>query len=93
MKGYPKDFLQLMESFKVLPGIGDKSAERYVYAIDSIDTEEIKRFATNLLNFKKNIKKCTICGHYTDKDICSICADKDRDNKTICIVEDSRSVF
>ncbi len=93
MKGYPKDFLQLMESFKVLPGIGDKSAERYVYAIDSIDMEEIKRFATNLLNFKKNIKKCTICGHYTDKDICSICADKDRDNKTICIVEDSRSVF
>jgi recombination protein RecR len=90
---YPKDFINLMESFKTLPGIGDKSAERFVYAIDTIEKKEIEEFANNLLNFKKNIKKCSICGHYADKDICSICSDKNRNNEIICVVEDSKSVF
>lgn len=90
---YPKDFLQLMESFKVLPGIGDKTAERFVYAIDSIKKSEIEKFASNLISFKKNIKRCNICGHFTDKDICNICADKDRKKEIICVVEDSKSVF
>jgi recombination protein RecR len=90
---YPKDFINLMESFKILPGIGDKSAERFVYAVDSIEKEEIEKFADNLMNFKKNIRKCNICGHYADKEICSICADKNRTDETICVVEDSKSVF
>ncbi len=90
---YPKDFLQLIESFKILPGIGDKSAERFVYAIDNSDEKEVETFAKNLINFKKNIKKCSICGHYTDKDICNICSDVHRDNSVICVVEDPKSVF
>ncbi len=90
---YPKDFLQLIESFKILPGIGEKSAERFIYAIDSLDECEINNFAKNLVNFKKNIKKCEICGHYTDKEICDICSDKNRDGSVLCIVEHSKSVF
>lgn len=90
---YPKDFLNLIESFKALPGVGDKSAERFVYAVDTLDEKEIEEFSKNLVNFKKNIKKCNICAHYTDQDECNICSDKNRDESVICVVEDSKSVF
>ncbi len=91
---YPNEFKDLMDAFKNLPGIGDKSAERYVYAIDSLDEETVKKFADSLLDFKKNIKKCSICGHLTNQDVCPICSlNSNRDNSTICVVEDSKSVF
>lgn len=90
---YPKQFSELMENFKELPGIGEKSAERYVYAIDELDFEEVEKFSKNLLDFKKNIKKCKICGHYANSEKCSICEDNSRDKSIICVVEDSKSVF
>lgn len=90
---YPKEFEKLLEDFKLLPGIGDKSAERFVYAIDDLDEERIDEFSDNLKQFKKNIKKCLICGHITNKEHCDICESKSRDNSVICIVEDSKSVF
>lgn len=90
---YPEEFQELMDDFKNLPGIGDKSAERYVYAIDNLESEKVEKFSNNLLNFKKNIKRCSICGHITNKDICSICSSDVRDKTLICVVEDSKSVF
>lgn len=90
---YPKDFSDLIESFKLLPGVGDKSAERFVYCIDEMSDEEVQNFSENLKKFKKNIKRCEICGHYSSNDICDVCADKTRDLSTICVVEDSKSVF
>lgn len=90
---YPEEFQELMDNFKNLPGIGDKSAERYVYAIDNLETEKVEKFAKSLNDFKKNIKRCSICGHITNKDICSICSSDARDKSLICVVEDSKSVF
>lgn len=90
---YPKDFSDLIESFKLLPGVGDKSAERFVYCIDEMSDDEVQNFSENLKKFKKNIKRCEICGHYSSNDICDVCADKTRDLSTICVVEDSKSVF
>lgn len=90
---YPEEFSSLMESFKLLPGVGEKSAERYVYAIDSIDVDDIESFANNMIQFKKNIKKCIICGHYSSGDKCTVCNNENRDFSTICVVEDSKSVF
>ncbi len=90
---YPKSFENLMESFQKLPGIGEKSSERFVYYIYGLATEDIEDFAKNLLNFKKKIKKCEICGHYTDEKICNICKQENRNKKVICVVEDSKSVF
>lgn len=90
---YPKDFSDLIESFKLLPGVGDKSAERFVYSVDEMSDEDVQNFSENLKKFKKNIKKCEICGHYTSNNICDICADKSRELSTICVVEDSKSVF
>ncbi len=90
---YPEEFEKLQESFKSFPGIGDKSAERFVYAIDSLDIDKVEDIADNLINFKKNIRKCKICGHLTNRDVCNICDSESRDKSIICVVEDSKSVF
>lgn len=90
---YPEEFQELMNSFKNLPGIGDKTAERFVYSINDLEIEKIEDFANNLLNFKKNIRLCSVCGHLSNSDICPICDSINRDRSTICVVEDSKSVF
>ena len=90
---YPEEFENLLESFKKFPGIGDKSAERFVYAIDSLDVDKVEEIANNLINYKNNIRKCKKCGHLTNKEICAICDSPSRDQSLICVVEDSKSVF
>ena len=89
----PKSFSNLVTNLSILPGVGEKTAERYVYALYEKDIEEIENLSNALLEFKKNIKNCNICGCLSDFDECEICSDKGRDNSTICVVEDSKSVF
>ena len=89
----PKSFSNLVNNLTILPGVGEKTAERYVYSLYEKDDEEIENLSEALISFKKNIKTCSICGCLSDEEICDICSDKHRDSSTICIVEDSRSVF
>ena len=90
---YPDEFQELIEDFKNFPGIGEKSAERFVYAIDNLEFDKIEKFSKDLLNFKNNIKRCSVCGHITNRDVCPICDSDSRDKSLICVVEDSKSVF
>lgn len=90
---YPEEFEKLKESFRLFSGVGEKSAERFVYDVNDIDFEKIEEFASNLLNFKNNITVCSVCGHLTDHEKCNICTSETRDKSTICVVEDAKSVF
>lgn len=89
----PKSFEQLVNSLTILPGVGEKTAERFVYSIYEKDTEEIENLANALVDFKKNIKVCKICGCLSDTEICTICDNNKRDCSTICVVEDSKNLF
>ncbi len=89
----PKSFTNLVNNLSILPGVGEKTAERYVYSLFEKEDDEVEALAQSLLDFKKNIKKCSICGSLTDNDICDICNDESRDRSTLCIVEDSKSLF
>ena len=89
----PKSFLNLVNNLTMLPGVGEKTAERYVYSLYERDLDEIENLAESLIEFKKTIRNCNICGCLSDYDECEICSDSDRDVSTICIVEDSKSVF
>lgn len=89
----PKSFERLVNTLTILPGVGEKTAERFVYSIYEKDIEEIENLADALTDFKKNIKVCEICGCLSDTKICNICDNKKRDNSTICVVEDSKNVF
>lgn len=89
---YPDSLNDLIESFKNLPGVGPKTAERFAFhTILKMSDEDVKLFSNNLLAAHNNIKKCTKCGTLTDKEICDICADDTREN-TILIVENSKVV-
>lgn len=90
---YPKEFEELLEDFKLFQGIGDKSAERFVYSINALDIDKVEKFAKDLQEFKKNIRKCKKCGHLTNREICNICDSESRDKSVICVVEDSKNVI
>ncbi len=89
----PRSFQQLVDNLTIFPGVGEKTAERYVYSLYEKDFQEIENLSDALLNFKNNIKTCSICGCISDEDICEICSDETRDKSTICVVEDSKNVF
>ncbi len=90
---YPSDLANLIEYYKKLPGIGEKSAERLALATLEFKDEEIEEFSTTLKNAKKNLGRCSICGHITDQEICDICQDNERNKNVICVIEDFKSVF
>ncbi len=90
---YPESLNNAINSFKRLPGIGEKSAERFALSILDLDEEEIEEFSKSIKTCKEQLHRCKTCGHLTDKDECSICTDKSRKDNIICVVEDYKSVF
>lgn len=82
----------LAEEFAKLPGIGLKSADRLAYAIISRPEEEVQAFANALLTAKRSIHDCPHCQNLTDRELCPICSDPERDKTTICVVEGPKDV-
>lgn len=90
---YPDILTKTIESFKKFNGIGEKTAERLSLSILEMSTEDVEDFSKYIVDLKKNIKRCKICGHITDNNVCSICQSEYRNDNLICVVEDYRSVF
>jgi recombination protein RecR len=90
---YPESLKRVMESFKKLPGIGEKTAERLAFAVKDFDEEETSSFSQAILDVKTKIKNCKICNNLTESDICYICNDKKRDSSILCVVEDAKNVI
>lgn len=83
-----------MEDFQKMPGIGEKTAERLaLFLITEMDTEAIELFSDHLRRLKEEIKYCPVCHMLTDKDLCDVCSDPDRDQTTIMVVADAKDVF
>ena len=90
---YPQSFQDLVDCFKRLPGIGGKSAERLAYYILSMDKSYVEEFSDSIKNIQESIHYCVKCVHICEDELCDICKDKNRDQDTICVVEDSKDVF
>lgn len=82
---YPKSFDNLISILEKLPGVGNKTAQRYAFSLLDKSNDEINDIVQNLLNIK-NIKKCKVCGFLSDEDECVICKDSSRDKSTIMVV-------
>lgn len=87
--------LNLVNAYKLLPGIGQKNAERLAFYTLEMDSEQIEYISNTIINTYKGVKKCNICNNYTDNEngLCDICIDEDRENKVLCIVEDPKIVY
>lgn len=90
---YPTSIHNLIECFKKLPGIGEKTAERLALSILKQDTKIVELFSKSLIDVNTKIKRCNICNNLTEEDICEICKSKDRDTNVLCIVEDPKNVI
>ncbi len=93
MNIYPELLETLIEYFKKLPGIGERTAERYALALIKMEKDDLKDFAHSIDCIDTTFKTCEECGHLTDKKICQICEDSNRDHNLICVVEDYKSIF
>ena len=81
---------RLINSFTFLPGESKKTAERYAYAVLNLSNDDVKFFSESLLDAKKNIKFCSVCGNFTDEDVCNIC--KTRKSGCVCVVKEPKDV-
>ena len=82
---------RLISSFCLLPGVGRKTAERYAYAVINMEKENVELFSKALVDAKSSIKFCSVCGNFTDGDVCDIC--KTRKSNIICVVKEPKDVL
>ncbi len=80
----------LIARFRTLPGVGVKTAARYAYAVLGFSEEEAEQFAAAIVDAKRKIHFCKECGTFTDKDVCDICAT--RDKSVICVVAEPKDI-
>lgn len=90
---YPKALQELIDYFKLLPGVGIKTAERYAFSILELDSDKLETFSNTLANINKNISTCPKCGCLSETNNCIVCNDESRKNDTICVVENQKNVF
>ena len=87
MAGLIKPLNNVYEEFRGLPGIGNKSALRLAYHIIDMSEDEVRRLAETLMKAKRAIRFCRECFNLTDREVCEICGDENRDHSVICVVE------
>lgn len=90
---YPDSLKKLIDSFKCLPGIGSKTAERLAFSMLDFDKEKLSFFADSICDVRDKICRCDICGNISDDQICSICDNDLRDNSVLLIVEKSKDII
>lgn len=89
---YSEQVNRLVEELGRLPGIGNKSAQRLAYHIINMPYDQVKALSNSIIQAKENVKYCKECFTLTDREICPICASKNRDKKTIMVVETPRDL-
>ena len=91
MKVFIEPIGRLINEFSKLPGVGAKTAQRYAYKIINMSDEDAAAFAESILNAKKQVKYCKICGNYAESDVCDIC--RERSSDIICVVKEPKDVI
>ena len=80
-------FRNLVDSFGLLPGVGERTAQKFAYFLVSMSENDVAAFARALLEAKTSLRLCSVCKNFTESTVCSICTDEKRDNRRICVVE------
>lgn len=80
------------EQFAKLPGIGIKTAQRLAYYMLNLPAEEVEEFAENIVKARRSVQLCKCCQNFTEREICELCDDDDRDRSVVCVVESPKDV-
>jgi recombination protein RecR len=90
---YPEPLLKLIHVFKKLPGVGQKSAERFAFHLLNWPDVHLQEMSEVVLTIKERLKTCSDCGCLKDEASCTFCDLTRRDSHIICIIASSRDVF
>ena len=93
MRQYPKPLNKLINELSKLPGIGGKTAQRLAFHILALEEREATALANSIVNAKRSLHYCSVCGNLTDTDPCEICSDESRDRTKVCVVETPQDVI
>lgn len=93
MAAYIESLQHLAEQFGQLQGVGRKSAMRMAFSVLDLSEEEAVIFAQAILDAKQKIHLCPICQNLTDREVCHVCEDVQRDRGVVCVVEDAKAVL
>ena len=92
MEYYSEKISRLISELGTLPGIGSKSAQRLAFHLLDMPEEKVKKLTEVILDAKSNVKYCNRCFCLTDREICPICSNPNRNNKLIMVVESTRDM-
>ena len=90
---YPQAIERLVTELGKLPGIGEKTAQRLAFHLIDAPQEDIVGLSEALLDVKKKVHLCPKCFSITDKEICDICSDPNREHQTICVVQSTKDIY
>jgi recombination protein RecR len=90
---YPKSIQNLIDMFSMLPTVGPKTAERYVFYLLKKNPEELKKFSDAMLQLKSGTTVCNKCYAISESNPCTICADGKRNPRQVCVVADTRDMI
>ncbi len=93
MAEYIESLSLLAEKFARLEGVGKKTAMRMAFSVLELEPEDAHAFANAIVDAREKIHLCPICQNLTDREVCPICADAERDHGLICVVTDARAVM
>ena len=92
MPDFAEPLARLITEFKRLPGIGQKSAQRLAFHVLRAGREDAEHLAQALLDVKDKLGLCRICNNISDSELCTYCADSNRDPKVVCVVEEPHNI-
>jgi recombination protein RecR len=93
MPDFAEPLARLIQEFKRLPGIGQKSAQRLAFHLLRGPREEAQQLAQAVLDVKDKLGLCEECNNISDGDLCNYCRDPHRDHGVICVVEEPHNIL
>lgn len=92
MRRFPAPIHNLVGAFSTLPGVGPKTALRYVFTLLRQPKTDVEHFARAIMALTRDITVCKLCKTYSESDLCEICRDARRITDTICVVAEPRDI-
>ena len=75
---------RLINEFSKLPGVGKKTAQRYAYRIINMSESDARAFADAIVNVKRKVRYCKVCGNFTEEDVCEVCRTRCGERARFC---------
>jgi len=89
---YAPPLARLIEELEKLPTVGPRTAQRLAFHMLSMSVQDAQALAEAILECKRRIRHCSVCGNITEADPCILCTNPQRDRSVICVVEDPQDV-